>query len=54
MKKVILLTMALSTMTMSAQAEEGRLLRFPSTNGSEVVFAYAGDIYKVSVRGGEA
>lgn len=36
------------------QAEEARLLRFPATNGSDIVFSYAGDLYKVSVRGGEA
>ncbi|MDR0825140.1 MAG: PDZ domain-containing protein [Prevotella sp.] len=35
-------------------AQEARLLRFPSTNGSEVVFSYAGDLYKVSINGGEA
>ena len=36
------------------QAEEARLLRFPATNGSDIVFSYAGDLYKVSARGGEA
>lgn len=35
-------------------AEEARLLRFPTTNGSEIVFSYAGDLYKVSASGGEA
>ncbi len=35
-------------------ADEARLLRFPSTNGSEIVFSYAGDLYKVSINGGEA
>jgi tricorn protease len=38
----------------TANAEEARLLRFPSTNGSEIVFTYAGDLYKVPVNGGEA
>lgn len=38
----------------TAQAEEARLLRFPATNGTEIVFTYAGDLYKVSVNGGEA
>lgn len=33
---------------------EARLLRFPSTNGSEIVFSYAGDLYAVPVSGGEA
>lgn len=36
------------------QAEEARLLRFPATNGNDIVFSYAGDLYKVSARGGEA
>ena len=35
-------------------ADEARLLRFPTTNGSEIVFSYAGDLYKVSITGGEA
>jgi tricorn protease len=35
-------------------AGEARLLRFPATNGSEIVFTYAGDLYKVPVSGGEA
>lgn len=35
-------------------AGEARLLRFPSTNGSDIVFSYAGDLYKVSVNGGMA
>ena len=29
-------------------------MRFPSTNGTEVVFSYAGDLYKASINGGEA
>lgn len=35
-------------------ADEARLLRFPATNGSEIVFSYAGDLYKVPAAGGEA
>ena len=35
-------------------AGEARLLRFPATNGSDIVFTYAGDLYKVSANGGEA
>ena len=34
--------------------DEARLLRFPSTNGQEVVFSYAGDLYKAPLNGGEA
>ncbi len=53
MKKWIL-TVALSATLMNLQAEEGRLLRFPATNGVDVAFSYAGDIYRVSVSGGLA
>jgi tricorn protease len=38
----------------TGNAEEARLLRFPSTNGSEIVFTYAGDLYKAPLNGGEA
>ena len=34
--------------------EEARLLRFPATNGTEIVFSYAGDLWTVPVSGGEA
>ena len=54
MKKILLLTIALSATMLSANAAEGRLLRFPATNGTDIAFAYAGDIYRVSVRGGQA
>ena len=36
------------------QAEEARLLRFPSVGGDKIAFTYAGDLYSVSVNGGEA
>jgi tricorn protease len=34
--------------------DEARLLRFPTVNGSQVVFSYAGDLYTVPVSGGMA
>ena len=34
--------------------DEARLLRCPATNGSEVAFSYAGDLWTVPVEGGEA
>lgn len=37
-----------------AMADEGRLLRFPTTNGNDVVFSYAGDLYKAPLAGGQA
>lgn len=36
------------------KAEEARLFRFPATNGTEVVFSYAGDLYTAPLGGGEA
>ena len=40
--------------TLLMAADEARLMRFPATNGSEIVFSYAGDLYKVPATGGEA
>lgn len=54
MKKILsILTLAL-VLTISSRAEEARLLRFPATNGTSIVFTYAGDLYTVPVAGGEA
>jgi tricorn protease len=54
-KKILfsLIVAAFSANTLCA-SDEARLLRFPATNGSEIVFTYAGDLYKVAVSGGEA
>lgn len=56
MNKKILLTLCflagLPSLIMAA--DEARLLRFPATNGNEIVFSYAGDLYKVPATGGEA
>lgn len=41
-------------MSSQASADEARLLRFPATDGNNIVFSYAGDLYSVSVNGGEA
>lgn len=48
-----LLILATSSVCIHA-ADQARLLRFPTTNGHEIVFSYAGDLYKVSASGGEA
>lgn len=59
MKKMFL-TLLLGGMTLSAVAgpaevtDEARLLRFPATNGTEVVFSYAGDLFTAPLSGGEA
>ncbi len=58
MKKAIIVSALLGAFALSAYAtettDEARLLRFPATNGTEVVFSYAGDLYSVPVTGGEA
>ena len=54
MKKVILSLLLAAAASAMASAEEGRLLRFPTTNGSEIVFSYAGDLYKAPLGGGQA
>src|SRR5689334_1426285 len=37
-----------------APADLTRLLRFPATNGKQIVFSYAGQLYTVGVDGGTA
>ena len=41
-------------LTIPAMADEARLLRFPATNGQDLVFTYAGDLYKAPLAGGVA
>ena len=53
MKKILFTLLMAGSMAM-AQADEARLLRFPATNGQEVVFSYAGDLYTAPLAGGEA
>lgn len=48
-----LAAVAIPALPMAAD-DEARLMRFPATNGSEIVFSYAGDLYKVPAAGGEA
>ena len=48
------LVLLIAVPSLAFAAEEARLLRFPSTNGNEIVFSYAGDLYKVPAVGGEA
>ncbi len=55
MKRFFLIALAASLyMSASAQSDEARLLRFPATNGTEIVFSYAGDLFTVPVTGGQA
>lgn len=54
-KKLILSLLALAGVpVLIMAADDARLLRFPATNGNEIVFSYAGDLYKVPATGGEA
>ena len=50
----ILLALFVSIMMGSAQTDESRLMRFPATNGQQIAFSYAGDLYTVSIDGGTA
>ena len=58
--KRMFLTLLLGGMTLSAVGgpaevtDEARLLRFPATNGTDVVFSYAGDLFTAPLGGGEA
>lgn len=54
-KKLIFSLLVLAGVpSLSMAVDEARLLRFPATNGNEIVFSYAGDLYKVPAKGGEA
>lgn len=50
---LILLCMLFVSSLLFAQ-DETRLLRFPTTNGQQIVFTYAFDLYTVPVTGGTA
>ncbi len=54
--KNFLLTLFLTICSIAAFAadDEARLLRFPATNGTDVVFSYAGDLFTAPLAGGEA
>ena len=55
MKKILFcLAAVLVALGARAKEDEARLLRFPATNGNEIVFTYAGDLWSVPVTGGQA
>ncbi|MBR4735642.1 MAG: PD40 domain-containing protein, partial [Bacteroidales bacterium] len=54
MKRIIGLMIALAVCAQVFAQEEARLLRFPATNGKDIAFTYAGDLWTVPVAGGEA
>ena len=54
MKKTLAIITLACSAVLSAAAGEARLLRFPASNGTEVVFSYAGDLYIAPIEGGQA
>lgn len=54
MKKALICAIGLVLCSVTSFADEARLLRFPATNGRDVVFTYAGDLYKAPLAGGAA
>ncbi|MDX2110760.1 MAG: S41 family peptidase [Verrucomicrobiota bacterium] len=53
LRLALLISLATATMLHAGFAET-KLLRFPATNGTDVAFSYAGDLYTVPVAGGIA
>ncbi len=54
MNKRSLFLLLFAGTVLTGYADEARLLRFPATNGQDIVFSYAGDLYKAPLSGGEA
>lgn len=57
MKKLLFaLAVAALSLSLSAEAaaDEARLLRFPAVGGDNIVFCYAGNLYRVGIGGGTA
>ena len=54
MNKLLTLTAVVALSIATLHAHEGRLLRFPSTDGHTLAFSYAGDIYTAPITGGTA
>ncbi|MCK5057817.1 MAG: PD40 domain-containing protein [Candidatus Aminicenantes bacterium] len=54
MKKLLLVCLILSLITMGLAVKDARLLRFPDINKALIAFVYAGDIWTVPAAGGDA
>jgi tricorn protease len=54
LNKYLLFAFLMGVQVLLFAQEETRLLRFPSINGNQIVFSYAGDLYTVPVNGGMA
>lgn len=53
-KKLVFSCLLIGGFQMLSAQTDARLLRFPTTNGNEIVFSYAGDLYAVPFNGGDA
>jgi tricorn protease len=51
---LVLLVIACSSLVLSQEMQEGRLMRFPDIHKDKVVFVYAGDLWLASTSGGVA
>src|SRR5947209_14939232 len=51
---LVLLVIACSSLALSQEMQEGRLMRFPDIHKDKVVFVYAGDLWLASTSGGVA
>ena len=55
MKRTVIFLFAMAALSLgSLRADEARLLRFPAVGGDNIVFSYAGNLYRVGIEGGEA
>ncbi len=55
MKRILtVLAALLPLLAFAAESQEARLLRFPAVGGDNIVFSYAGDLYRVGINGGTA
>ncbi len=55
MKRILtVLAALLPLLAFAADRQEARLLRFPAVGGDNIVFSYAGDLYRVGINGGQA
>lgn len=54
MKRLFTLLAILAPVLAFAANDEARLLRFPAVGGDNIVFSYAGNLYRVGIDGGQA
>lgn len=52
--KYFILSISLLLLAFNSYADEGRLLRYPNACKDKICFIYAGDVYTVSINGGQA